>query len=560
MKKFAYTLVFLVIVFITGILIFGFDNLEKGIPLLPPVIAIGLALITREVIFSLFLGMWVGAMSLDPSGIQQWYDWLRVPVSGMLRVIDTYMVEGIADKDHAAVILFSLVIGGMVGVIHRSGGLKGLVGSLTRIASKPSRVQNSTFLMGCLIFFDDYANTLIVGNTMRPVSDKMRISREKLSFIIDSTSAPVASLSLISTWIGYELGLIADAFKDTGIQMDAYMCFIQSIPFRFYAVLLLVFIILSSFMQRDFGPMLKAEIRARRKGEVLKPGSNLLMKDDLEAGEPAHWMVAIIPILTLIFATVAGLVVTGMQSVQAAGIEANFQSVVSSADSFAALSWGALTSSVAAILLSIVTRSLTFEESMRSWLDGVRSMVLAVIILTMAWGLSTVIKDLETARLVTELTSLVLTPEILPLVVFVTASVISFATGTSWGVMAILFPIIIPLGMNLSQMAGMGQPDMNSIIIMSTGAVLTGAIFGDHCSPISDTTIMSSLASGVDHIDHVATQMPYALAVGFIACAVGYLPAGYGFSPWISLAIGSVLLYIVLRYLGRKPDDFRKEG
>lgn len=555
MKKFVYTLIFFGVTLLTGILIFGFDNLDRGIPLLPPVIAIGLALITREVIFSLFLGMWAGAMSLVPGDIHHWYDFLRIPVSGMLRVIDTYMVEGIADKSHAAVILFSLVIGGMVGVIHKSGGLKGLVTSITRVAFKPSRVQHSTFLMGCLIFFDDYANTLIVGNTMRPVSDKMKISREKLSFIIDSTSAPVASISLISTWIGYELGLISDAFKDSGIEIDAYMCFIQSIPYRFYAVLLLVFVILSAFMQRDFGPMLRAEIRARKKGHVLKPGSNPLMKDDLEAEEASHWSVAIIPILTLIFATIAGLVVTGLEQVNSSGIEATFQTVISNADSFASLSWGALTSSIAAILLSIITGSLSFEESMRAWLDGVRSMVLAVIILTMAWGLSTVIKELKTAQLVTELTSLVLTPEILPLVVFITASFISFATGTSWGVMAILFPIIIPLGKNLSQMSGMPEQAMYSIIIMSTGAVLTGAIFGDHCSPISDTTIMSSLASGVDHIDHVATQMPYALFVGFIACIIGYLPAGYGFSPWMSLGIGTILIYASLKLFGRDPAE-----
>ena len=534
----------------------GFVNLPMFLPLLPPLVAIALAFITYEVVLSLFVGIVLGSIiTIKPIGF------IASVVSnftGTLKSVDTYMVNALADSDHMSIILFTIFTGGLISLVARSGGLQGIVITLSKYAKNSVMTQFYTWLMGLFIFFDDYANSLIVGNTMRPLSDKYKISREKLSFIVDATAAPVTSLVIISTWIGYEVGLIQDIFKITGIAHDPYMTFIYSIPFRFYVILMLIFIPMLIFLRRDFGPMLDAENRARSTGEVLRKGSTPMAGEEYEDVKLAKGIVprsinAIFPIGFFIISVIVGIYLTGYMSTAAAegfipGSFPPLKIILGASNSFKALIWASFLSSVVAMIMFSFQKIMTFQDALKSWFNGFKSMTTALIILTLAWSLGSVLKDIKTATVVTELLKGVLSYHYLPILVFFIAAITSFATGTSWGTMAILFPIVVPLS---HQLTG-GAPESMLIMQASIGAILSGAVFGDHCSPISDTTILSSIASNVDHMDHVKTQLPYALTVGGISCIVGYLPIGFGFNPYISIIIGIGLMFGTLYIFGKK--------
>jgi len=317
-------------------------------------------------------------------------------------------------------------------------------------------------------------------------------------------------------------------------------------------------------MKRDFGPMLTAERRARLTGKTLRPDSKPLSGKEITDVEPPdgisrRWYNAALPILTLIVTTMLGIYFSGLSAIEAksgaeAAMSASLGTIAGSGDSFSALMWAAITSSIVAIGLVVVQRILTLEESVMTWVNGAKGMTYALIILSLAWALSAVIGELKTAEALTALTSHILKPEFMPFIVFLLACITSFATGTSWGTMAILFPLIIPLLHDLSVLHAMPPEAFYNNLVATSGAILTGAIFGDHCSPISDTTILSSICSAVDHIDHVKTQAVYAIVIAVISALVGYLPAGYGFSPYLSLAIGVVMIVLVLFIVGRDPN------
>ncbi len=521
--------------------------------ILPPLLAILLALITRQVIIALFFGIWLGVTFL--------YD--MNPILGFLHTLDEYIVQAVAKPDRISILIFSLVLGGMVGVITRSGGTRGIVEKLATYANNPRHGQLATWAMGVLIFFDDYANTLIVGNTMRPLTDRLRISREKLSYLVDSTAAPVANIAIISTWIGYEISLINQSFQSLGITDNAYITFIKTIPYNFYPLYALIFGFFVAWLLRDFGSMYRAEVRARTSGAVLREGAfplaDLTSTDvEEEKGIPLRWYNAFIPIGVVILTVAVGLVYTGYQSFptgnlafREAGFIRKISLIVGNADSFAVLMWASFLGSITAILLAIGQRLLNLHQAMEAWVKGIRSMVMAAIILTSAWAIGQICQDLFTADYVIHLTQHFLTPHWLPLTTFLTAAVISFATGTSWGTMAILMPIAIPLAYKFPAAHGLAQAHITNLILSTTAAVLAGATFGDHCSPISDTTIMSSMASGADHIDHVRTQLPYALTVALVASLFGYIPVGFGLSDWWVLILGTLILFLIVRFLGK---------
>jgi len=517
--------------------------------LLPPIVAIGLALLTRQVIFSLFLGVYTGALIVN--------GWN--PLTAFLGFIDHYIVPALADRDHASIIIFSMMLGGLVGVISKSGGVMGIVAKVEKVARSARMGQLATWFMGVLIFFDDYANTLIVGNTMRPITDRFRISREKLSFIVDSTAAPVACM-FISTWIGYEVGVIGDSLQGTGFTEDPFSVFIMSIPFRFYAILAVLFVAIVAISRRDFGPMLKAEIRARRSGDVIAPGSEPAADlTDLSKVLPhekitPRWFNGAIPIAVVIAVTMIGLWYTGYEAALGAGMDMTVRNILANASSSTALFWGSLSGCAVAIALALTQRLLTLHEAMESWFAGVKSMLLAMVILILAWSISAVTKELRTAEFVVQVIGGTLPMWVLPAMTFVIAGFISFATGTSWGCMAILMPLVVPLSWELSLREGIDLAAAHSYLYVAVSSVLAGAIWGDHCSPISDTTVMSSMASACDHIDHVRTQMPYAVLVGIVSIMVGYIPAGFGLSPWISLAASLALLTGFIFVFGRRSE------
>jgi Na+/H+ antiporter NhaC len=508
-----------------------------------------LALFFHQVVPALLAGIWIGGWIVFAG-----------PVAGGMRTVDRYVIGALADSDHASIIVFSLLLGGMVGIVSRSGGTHGLVDALRPYATDSRRGQVVTWVLGLLIFFDDYANTLLVGNTMRPVTDRLRISREKLAYIVDSTAAPVASIALVSTWIGYEVSLIGDSLDSVGLHVEAYGVFLRSLPFNFYPVLALVFGLLVATGVRDFGPMLRAERRARD-GRVLAEGAVPLSDFDSPTltppdGKPRRWINAVAPVCVVLVVTFAALWHTGVEALAAAGtvVPSGFEgvgAVFGAGDSFRSLLWASLAGCLVALLLATVQRILSVSHAMTAWLDGIRSMTPAIVILVLAWSISNVCSDLDTSGFMVAMLSDRLDPRLVPVIVFTISAITAFATGTSWGTMAILIPLAVPTAHGVALAAGYDADHDMAILLCSVSAVLAGAIFGDHCSPISDTTVMSSMASGCDHVDHVRTQLPYAGVVGAVAIVFGYVPAGFGLSPWLCLLAGSICLFSILRWIGR---------
>ena len=525
--------------------------------IVPPLLAIGLALIFKDVLISLYLGVFAGALIL--------FDWN--PLAAFARSIDHFILPSLADPDQAKIIVFTTLLGGMVGVISRSGGTRGIVERLTPYATTSRRGQLAAWVMGVLVFFDDYANTLIVGSTMRPITDRLRISREKLAYIVDSTAAPVASIAPISTWIGFEVGLIGAAFAGLGLDYNPFTVFIASIPFRFYPLLALVLGFTIAATGRDFGPMLHAERRAADSGKLLNDGDQPLAdyrSDLLEppAGIKLRATNAVLPVVTFMVVTLAGLYTTGSDALAASGEPvpsgtlALLREVFSKSDSFTTLLWAALAGVVVAILLPLVQRLLTVRQTMEAMVEGFKGMLLALVVLVLAWSIGAVCGELHTADWVVSMAQGVLSPHWLPVLVFVLSAAVSFSTGTSWGTMGILIPLVIPIADGLSTTAGHhpGDPVYYVVMLGTISSVLAGSVWGDHCSPISDTTILSSTASGSDHIAHVRTQLPYALGVGVLGMLVGDIPTAYGLPPWVSLVVGTVVIVVGVRWLGKKSD------
>lgn len=515
--------------------------------LLPPVIAIAMALITREVIVSLFSGVWIGAILL--SGYQ--------PLSGLASALDTHLVRSLSQEDHAAIILFSLGFGGIIGVISANGGMKGIVEKASRYARTARSSQLATMIMGIVIFFDDYANTLFVGNMMRPFTDRLKVSREKLAYLVDSTAAPVASLAVISTWSVFQMSLLDGPYEAFAVEESPYITFVKSIPFSFYSILTLFLMAGLLLSGRDYGQMRRAELRARVEGKVLgdnaRPLSNTrLVDEDGFTVRATHWSNAMIPIGTVIGVTVLGLYVTGRRDL-APGVAPTLTEIVGSSDSYASLMWGSYLAGFAAIGVSVARGLLTLRKAVESWLTGVRSMVLACIVLVLAWGLGSICTEVGTADYLIRETRSFLTPALLPPVTFLTAALVSFSTGTSWGTMSILVPIVIPIAFKL--VGGAPAEVVESPVFLATfAATLSGSVFGDHCSPISDTTILSSMASGSDHVDHVRTQLPYAVTVGLISMILGYSLVGMGI-PWGVAFMLGVLAVVGSVWLMGRPSS-----
>jgi len=527
--------------------------LRGWISIIPPLVAIILALFFREVITSLFVGVWLGCVFL--AGYN--------PLNALLMTISRYASPQLADGDHAAIVIFSLLLGGMVGVLARMGATTAIVDAVTPLATSRRRGQFATWLLGLAIFFDDYSNTLIVGHTMRPLTDRLAISREKLAYIVDSTAAPVAAMVFVSTWVGFEISLIGEGLAIAQSQgapaptVSSFGIFINSIPYLFYPILALWLVVVLVVQARDFGPMLAAERRAARGMGVYREGAQLAGGDtDLgssTSGMPTRWWVGAIPVITVVATVVAGLIATGIEGLPD-GAPVTLSSIFGAADPFKPLLWGSLFGCLMAIVLAVGGRKLKLQDAIEAWAGGLRSMMVAIVILVLAWSLGAVTQSLGTAQFLAALLSDRLPVVALPLSVFVVAAMVSFATGASWGTMAIMFPLVLPLASVMGAAADPAQGHAFQLLLAVVGAVMAGALFGDHCSPISDTTIMSSMASGCDHSDHVRTQLPYALLAAAIAAVAGALPAGFGISPWISLAVGIVAIWVIVRLLGKKIE------
>jgi Na+/H+ antiporter NhaC len=526
------------------------ESAGTWISIMPPVVAIVLALLLRQVIPALFAGIWLGAWAINGFSVGGLFQ-------GLLDSFQKHILDALANSDHAAVILFSLMIGGTVGIISRNGGMQGVVNKIVTWADSARRACLATATMGLAVFFDDYANTLVVGNTMRPVTDSMKISRAKLAYIVDSTAAPVACIAFVTTWIGYEVGLIGEAISYLeDLDAEAYLLFLSTIPYSFYPLFAIAFVFMVAGSSRDFGPMLKSERDARVNG--IDDGAHLksaLAEDcaPIEAveGKPQRAMNAAIPIAVLVLSVIGGLYFTGKAALDTP--DASLEEIIGAAESYKALMWGSLLGMVTAAFMTLVQRIMSLEEVVNAWYQGMRAMIYAMIILILAWALGGITDELKTAEFLVSVLGDTLPVQMVPMLVFIIAAFTAFATGSSWGSMGILVPLVIPLTWAIMKANGYTGPDDMHILFSAIASVLAGSVWGDHCSPISDTTILSSMASGCDHIEHVRTQLPYALLVGVVALGVGSIPVAFGLPWWLALLVGVGLLYLVLRLVGRTP-------
>ena len=520
--------------------------LPGWIALLPAFTAIGVALVLRSVIPALLLGIWLGATALHAFT-------LKGAGLGLLDAFQVYVVGALEDGGRVAVILFTMMIGGMVGIITRNGGMMSIVKTIVARARSAVAGQVAVWLMGLMIFFDDYANTLVVGNTARPITDRLKISREKLAYIVDSTAAPVVCIALITTWIGYQVGLIDTALQsiDELSGTPAYSIFLRSIPYSFYPILAVVFVLMVASSGRDIGPMYKAELRARM-GEAASfddEESNAIDGDTLEPkpDAPPRAFNAFIPIIVLIVALLAGLVVTGEGETVA--------EIIGTADPYKAMMWASFIGALTAATLTIGQRILSVHETVDAWYGGVRATLFGMIVLVLAWTMGDISTVLNAKGYLISILGDTIPAALLPATVFVLAAITAFSTGTSWGTMGILVPLVVPLAWAVMSVNNMTGPEDMHILYSSVACVLAGAVWGDHCSPISDTTVLSSIASGCNHIEHVRTQIPYALIVGAAAVGLGTIPGGFGLPPWVSLLAGGIVIWTVLRIFGRRADD-----
>ena len=545
------------------------------ITLLPPFIAIILAFITKDVILSLFMGVLSGTFLLslasniffvDTIALINIYDTL---VESFSKII-SYVLKSTSDPVNAGIILQILCIGGLVALITKMGGAKAIALKFAKRAKTAVSAQLNTWFIGLLIFFDDYANLLIVGPIMRPLADKFKISREKFAFIIDSTAAPVAGIAIISTWIGLEVSLIKNAYASIGIDnISAFGIFVETIPYRFYNIFMLFFVALTAIMGREFGSMYAAQIRAKTTGQIA-PASKSAALDTAELedqflapkeGIEIRAFDAIVPVMTLIILAILGFYFNGfsvLEGEELANAKANplsfetLRSAFGSADSSIVLFQAALFAAIVAIFIGVRRRIFNIKEAIETWIYGWKTMIFTIVLLLLAWSLSSIVKDLGTSTFITHLLADKLPEFILPATIFAFASLISFAIGTSYGTMGVLMPLAVPLAFEVAKLNGLEGEALHHYMVLNISCVLTGAIFGNHCSPISDNVILSSMSAKCDHMEHVRTQIPYALFICAISLFTGYIPVALGLSVWLVLPLNFILITLLLRIIGKK--------
>jgi Na+/H+ antiporter NhaC len=525
------------------------------ISLLPPLLAVLLAFLLKDVVVSLLAGFVSGVallISLRGGG-----------VAATFTQSCTVILDTVSDRENCAIILLCIIIGGMIEVIRTSGGFEALAKALTKRINTPKKANLIAELLGLIVFFDDYANSLIVGPVMRPVTDKLKISRERLAFLVDSTAAPVTGIAIISSWVAVEVSVINEGFAIAGVEASGYTTFLQSIPFCFYCIFCLVLVFLTSLIGREYGPMLKAEIRARG-GQTLRPGSNVdeqlnVVQESRNRKQGTLILTAVLPIVLLCVTAF----ITFFTDGRAAAIEAGeiapdaafsletLAIAFGSADTIFLVMQASALGSVVAVVMGCIFRIFSLQDAVQAWLRGASSLVVTAVILTLAWSLSAVVEQLGTVYYVVDLISMNIPWQLVPSLIFLACCCIAFAAG-SYGCMFIVMPMAIPIAFAVIERNMI--PNEHTFLLVCIASVLSGGIFGDHCSPITDCTILSSMGSGCDNMDHVRTQMPYALTTAAVSVACGTLPSAFGLPAWVCLVVGIVVLFAIVRFLGKDPD------
>jgi Na+/H+ antiporter NhaC len=531
-----------------------------GWSLFPPLLAILVAVASGRLVWGLCLALFSGALIALPTDVPV-YMW---PLHALYMAAIDFVWTPLRDSFQLFILGFTASLIGMVRVVSLAGGTRGIAEALVRRAASARSTRLATALLGMAIFFDDYANTIVVGTTMRPITDRFRISREKLAYLVDSTAAPVAGVAIISTWIGFEVGLFGDAMDSLGTGISGYELFFRALPARFYCLLTLFFLLVSTLMRRDYGPMLRAERRARQHNQPLAPGAQPMTGDAHQVPDhpdiAGHWAVAALPVGLVIFGVLAGMHwdARNAEAVIAARGEHAFFSrvywtaVFSNADGAKVMFLSSLAGSGLAFVFARTRKSvrdgsrpLGTSTILRTWVSGITGFSYALLILVLAWAIKEMCQAVHTSDYLIGALENVLDPRFLPLLVFGLAAAVAFSIGTSWTTMALLLPTMLPVAHQMGDI---------TLVILVAAAVLDGAIFGDHCSPISDTTVLSSIAASCDHIAHVRTQAPYAITTMCIAAVCGYLGSTLLYSTYIGLGLGMLVVVATLVIVGRDPD------
>lgn len=503
--------------------------MEFGIlSLLPPVIAIVLALITRNVIPALFAGVWLGATMM--------YDWN--PFMGLYASFSDFIIPNVGDPWSATVLIYCGLFGVLIAFLQKIGGAHAIANAISRKVKTARGAQGSTMLFGLIIFFEDYFNALTVGSVMRSVTDKMRVSREKLAYVVDSTSAPICLLGPVSTWVVFVMGLIGAQYAELGISESEYMTYIFTIPFNFYSILAIILVAIIIFLKWDFGPMAQAEYRARTTGKLLRddaepPSDDEMMDVEMSEGYTPKIRNMVVPIVVLVGLIPPLFLWSGGYP------EQGFVTAFGEADGATSILIAAFVAGIVALVMGVQQKLYSFKESISIIVTGFRSMMLVYIILALAWSIGSVTTELGTAEYIVNLAEQSASPAIIPVLIFVIGAIVAFTTGTSYGTFAIMIPIAMPLAAS-----------MDISMYLAIAAVFSGGIFGDHCSPISDTTILSSAGSSSDHIDHVNTQIPYAITAG-ISGVIAFLTVGISGSPVLALIVGAVIMFVLAFILNK---------
>lgn len=481
--------------------------------LIPPIVAIVLALITKEVYSSLFIGILVGGLFYSGFSFE----------GTLTHIFNDGFVAVLSDAYNVGILVFLVILGAMVSLMNRAGGSAAFGHFAKEKIKTRAGAQLATVALGVLIFIDDYFNCLTVGSVMKPVTDEHKVSRAKLAYLIDATAAPVCIIAPISSWAAAVSGFVEGE--------DGFSIFIRAIPYNFYAILTIIMMIALVLLKVDFGPMKSHEANAL-KGDLFSTGKKDASQETEAVNPKGKVIDLLIPIIMLIVCCVIGMIYTG-EFFDGAGFVESF----SNSDASVGLALGSICAMILTIIIYLIRRVLSFKDCMACLPDGFKAMVPAILILTFAWTLKAMTDSLGAAVFVADAVqkSAGSFMNFLPAIIFIVACFLAFSTGTSWGTFGILIPIVVNVFMNTNP----------QLMIISISACMAGAVCGDHCSPISDTTIMASAGAQCDHVNHVSTQLPYVIVVAVISF-ITYIVAGLAQSAWISMPVGIILLLLTL--------------
>lgn len=489
--------------------------------LVPAILAIVLAFKTKNTVLALIISLFSGTLI-----IAGWNPWIALQ-----DMFSEYLFVDITGGSSAQTIIMMSIVGGFVALIEKSGGAKALARTVSESIDTRVKAQVLSWIGGLAIFFSDSGNSLILGPIFRPIMDRIKVSREKLAYILDSTSSPVCILIPITGWGVYIMSLIAQEFEVLGLTESDASVFLKAIPYQFYAITALLLVPIVALSGKEFGPMAKAERRVIYDNKLFNEGTVTPIEEEplSEKAENARARNIVVPLIVMFVVIFAMFVSWGFPRETIAGSKIRV-----------ALSSGYLLASITAMIFIIRDKIMTFEEAFETFMGGIQKMAYILVIIVVAWGVGSVCSNLGTSNFIVESTRGILSPNLVPALIFAIGSIISFATGTSWGT----FAILLPIGINMAY-------SFDVSIYVTIAAVLSGGLFGDHCSPISDTTIMSSMAAGCDHVEHVRTQLPYAL-VAAIASFIGYLVAGFMGGIWIVTLPVTIVVAILLHFVATK--------